>query len=432
MTLAEAGPVSRSIAQSLRILAVGNMYPPHHAGGYELMWQAAMAHARSEGHAVRILVSDYRDPRAGVEEEPDIYRSLGWYWDLHRYEFPHLKPYERLGLERRNARELARHIREFQPDIVSWWSMGCMSLSLIEQVRRAGVPAVFVVHDDWLVYGPDYDQWVRMWRGRRRAIAPLAERLFGVPTKVHLDRAGPFVFNSRYTLERAKETGLEPTSETVVHPGIDERFFAAEAPRPWRWRLVYVGRIDRQKGIDTALRALTHLPSVASLAIWGTGDEHYIAEMRRLAAGLGVADRVTFEGWGDGEQRLRAYADADAVVFPVRWQEPFGLVPLEAMGMGRPVVTTARGGTTEFVRDEENALVFEADDDIGLARSIQTLAEDADLRERLRRGGRETAANYTLGRFAEDTVREIVGIAEPVRTSSTMLGSPMTRDLPRG
>lgn len=402
------------------------MYPPHHAGGYELMWQAAMAQARSEGHAVRIVVSDYLDPRGGVEQEPDVHRTLGWYWDLERYEFPQLRAHQRLALERRNARELARHISEFQPDVVSWWAMGCMSLSLIEHVRRAGLPAVFVVHDDWLIYGPDYDQWVRMWRGRRRLLAPLAERLFGVPTQVDFYRAGPFVFNSRYTLKRALETGLEPMSAAVVHPGIDERFLAAEAPRPWRWRLVYVGRIDRQKGIDTALRALTHLPSVASLAIWGTGDERYVAEMRRLAADLGVADRVSFEGWADAERCLRVYAEANAVVFPVRWDEPFGLVPLEAMGIGRPVLTTARGGTAEFVRDGENALVFEADDDVGLARSIQSLAEDEQLRERLRSGGRETAANYTLGRFAQEAVREIVSAADPKLTRRA-LGPAMTR-----
>ena len=47
---------------------------------------------------------------------------------------------------------------------------------------------------------------------------------------------------------------------TVIHPGIGERFLRPLAPEPWRWRMVYVGRIDRQKGIDTAVAALAHLP----------------------------------------------------------------------------------------------------------------------------------------------------------------------------
>ena len=402
---------SATAAAPLRILAVGNMYPPHHAGGYELMWQAAMRHAGEQGHEVRVVTSDYRRSDAG-EDGPNVHRVLEWYWDLERYEFPQLNVIERLRLERHNATELDRHLREFCPDIVSWWSMGCMSLSLIERVRRAGIPAVFVVHDDWLAYGPHRDQWLRIWRGRRTLLAPLAARACGLPTSLDLNRAGPFVFNSRYTLERAREAGIDAAEATVVAPGIDTRFLVELPMRPWRWRLLYMGRIDRQKGLDTAVRALAELPPEATLSIWGTGDESYISELRALAAATGVAERVHFHGWARPEQQLSAYADADLVAFPVRWNEPFGLVPLEAMGVGRPVVTTLRGGTTEFARDGQNALVFEADDHVGLVRAVRRLADDLELRARLREGGRRTAQEYTITRFAADTVDEIVQAAQ--------------------
>jgi glycosyltransferase involved in cell wall biosynthesis len=165
--------------------------------------------------------------------------------------------------------------------------------------------------------------------------------------------------------------------------------------------------------VDVAIRALPRLPEAATLSIWGTGDDRYVEEMRRLAAELGVGDRVRFEGWADADQLVRIYADADAVLFPVRWEEPFGLVPLEAMGIGRPVVSTARGGTAEFVRDGENALVFGVDDDEALSGAILRLGEDARLRERLREGGRQTAARFTLSQFAERTVQEILRAAVP-------------------
>jgi glycosyltransferase involved in cell wall biosynthesis len=383
------------------------------------MWQAAMEHARSLGHQVRVLVSDYRQPGVAVEQDPDVHRSLRWYWDLDRYQFPRLSPLERLSIERHNAAELARHLRELQPDVVSWWSMGCMSLAMIEQVRRAGIPASFVVHDDWLVYGPHYDQWIRMWRGWRNAVAPAVERVSGIPTEVDLSAAGRFVFNSRYTFERAREAGIAPPVATVVYPGIDERFLTESPPEPWRWRLACVGRIDRQKGVDVAIRAVARLPKTAALSIWGTGDDRYIEEMRRLAAKLGVGDRVRFEGWADPDRLTHIYADADAVLFPVRWEEPFGLVPLEAMGVGRPVVSTARGGTTEFVRDGDNALVFTVDDDAALSDAILRLGEDAGLRERLRDGGRRTAATFTLAEFADRTVEEILRAAVPGQASAS-------------
>jgi glycogen(starch) synthase len=392
----------------LRILAVGNMYPPQHAGGYELAWQAAMRAARALGHQVRIVTSDYRGRSGAAEEEPDVHRTLGWYWDLERYEFPRLSLRDRLRLERGNASKLRRHLAVFRPDVVAWWSMGCMSLSLIELVRRAGLPAAFIVHDDWLDYGWEHDQWMRTWRGPRRGLAAAAvERASGVPAQIEINGAGRFVFNSHYTLARACQVRLESPEATVVYPGIDERFLDAVKPRPWRWRLAYVGRIDRQKGIDTAVAALAHLPPQATLTVAGDGDQDYVDEMKAEALRLGVADRVTFVGFVETAGVRSAYADADVVVFPVRWNEPFGLVPLEAMGVGRAVVSTARGGTAEFIRDGQNALVFTVDDPASLARCVERLAGDGELRTRLRENGRRTAADFTVARFARDTVREI-------------------------
>jgi glycogen(starch) synthase len=400
-----------SSSPSLRILTVGNMYPPHHAGGYELMWQTVVRRARQLGHRVRVLTSDYRIPAGPPEIDADVHRTLRWYWDLERYEFPELDPLARLRVERSNARELDRHLAEFRPDVVSWWSMGCMSLSLIERARRASIPAIFIVHDDWLVYGRHFDQWIRMWQGRRRLLAPLAERLLRLPTAVHPAEAGRFVFNSRYTHDAALRAGVRPSWTKVIHPGI-ELSLQKEPPRkPWRWQLLYIGRIDHQKGIDTAVQALARLPAKATLDVWGTGNERYLAELRSLAQQLEVAERVRFHGWAGPRERIRAYADADVVVFPVRWEEPFGLVPLEAMAVERLVVSTARGGTAEFLRRGNNALVFEPDDAAALADAVSLLASDTALRERLLQGGRETAARYTLERFAEDTVREIVDAA---------------------
>ena len=109
------------------------------------------------------------------------------------------------------------------------------------------------------------------------------------------------------------------------------------------------------------------------------------------------------------------------VVFPVRWEEPFGLVPLEAMAVGRPVVSTARGGTSEFVRDGENALVFDPDDDAALAACVTRLAQDDALRAALVSAGGQTAAQFTITRFAAETVAEIVAAGQrgPALTASS-------------
>jgi glycosyltransferase involved in cell wall biosynthesis len=395
----------------VRLLALGSLYPPQHLGGYELAWQAAMHAARSQGHAVRILTTESRIRPGAPEDDLDVRRDLRWYWDPGEHALPALSPWQRLSLERHNRHELARELTVFAPDVVCWWGMAGMSLALIEQVRRAGLPAVFLVHDDWLIDAWDADGWMRAWRRRSPRARRLAQRLTGIATVVDVAAAGPVVFNSARTRERARRAGQALATAPVIHPGIDARFLNAAAPRDWAWRVAYVGRIDAAKGIDTAVAALGHLPVEATLTIWGEGDRAYMHELTMQAAGLGAADRVRFAGFAGGEQLRVAYAEADAVVFPARWEEPFGLVPLEAMGVGRPVVATARGGSAEYLRDGDNALVFPADDADALAAALARLAADGALRERLRVHGHETAARYTAGRFARETVAAIEAAA---------------------
>ena len=118
-----------------------------------------------------------------------------------------------------------------------------------------------------------------------------------------------------------------------------------------------------------------------------------------LAADRGVAERVVFGPPRSRPELVELYAQSDVVVFPVLWAEPFGLVPLEAMGVGRPVVATGRGGSGEYLRDEENAVLYEAGDADALAAAVRRLADDPALRARLREGGSKTAPLHTEAVF---------------------------------
>jgi len=353
----------------VRILSVGNMYPPHHLGGYELIWRSAVCHHRAAGHEVRVLTTDVRLGDPAEPDDPDCFRELRWYWRDHAW--PRLSIPQRFKLERDNARTLRRHLEAFRPDVVGWWAMGGMSLSL---PGRIDVPSAAFVLDDWLEYGPKEDQFHRLLRRGR----------FNTRAIDH------WVFISEYTRAHARELGYAFASSEIIPAGVGDEFLTQAPPRRWSWRLLYVGRIDERKGIDTAVRAMAHLPAEATLEVVGSGDE---AAERRLRA---LADeRVRFTGIVAREQLPAIYAQADAVVFPVRWREPWGVVPLEAMGVGRPVVATGRGGSGEYLRDGENALLFDAEDPAALARCVERLAGDEDLRERLRTNGLETARAHT-------------------------------------
>ena len=393
----------------MRVLAVGNMYPPHHFGGYELVWRAAMRHLEANGHQARVLTTDLRTGATGPDD-PNVRRELRWYWRDHG--FPDLSRGERVRLERHNARVLRRELRDFRPDVVSWWSMGGMSLSMVERVRRLGIPAVAFVHDDWLDYGRHVDGWLRTFAGRPRdATARLAELVTGAPTHADLERAGRYIFVSETTRRRAFEAGVRPADSGIAHSGIDPDFIDPAPEREWDWSLLYVGRLDERKGVDTAVEALAHLPR-ATLTLVGGWDEDEERRLRELAERHGVAARVVFAGQRSRADVRAAYADADVVVFPVRWEEPWGLVPLEAMARGRPVVATGRGGSGEYLRDGENALLFEAGDPRGLALAVERLAGDPALRTRLREGGLATAPLHTEDNLNAAVLREITGRAK--------------------
>lgn len=390
-----------------RVLVVTNMYPPHHYGGYELSCRDCVERWRAAGHDVRVLTSRLRVP--GVRTPPGetgVARALRIYFrdgDLHVPPVP-----VRLAWEWANQRALRRALRDFCPDVVSVWHMGAMSMGLLTTLVRSGARLVYVVCDDWLIYGRDLDGWARLFPAHPRLarLAPAFDRLLGVPCSLPADlgASGRFLFVSDVVRTRsAAMTPWDFPDSDVVGSGIDTGDFPIPEepppPRPWAWRLLYVGRLDPRKGIATLLRALALLPAEATLSVVGDGPPAYRARLVALADELGCAGRVRFTVLPRSALR-DAYQEADALVFPSEWEEPFGLVPLEAMACATPVVATRTGGAAEFLDDGGNCLAVPPGDAAALAAALVRLADDPALRARLVAGGVATAARFTTDRLA--------------------------------
>jgi glycosyltransferase involved in cell wall biosynthesis len=389
-----------------RILVVTNLYPPHHLGGYELSCRDVVERWKARGHSVTILTTKTRIE--GVADPPNerasgIRRDLTWYWEDHRL----LKPSfgQRLAIERANHAALEQAIADANPEVVSAWAMGVMSLGLLTRVVERALPLVLVVCDGWLWYGPKLDRWSRTFLGRPR-LSRFVRRRTGVPTGIaDLGHHAVFCFVSdairRWSAERSAWT---PEISTVVYSGIDRSDFPPVDPtpadRPWRWRLLCIGRLDDRKGVHIAIEALSRLPGEATLDIIGRGDSAYEARLRALADRPGLRERVRFSVVERGDLR-RIYSEADAVLFPTLWEEPFGLVPVEAMACGTPVVATGTGGSTEFLLDGFNCLRVPPGDADALAEALRRLAADPALRSRLAEGGLRTAADLDVDRLAD-------------------------------
>lgn len=394
-----------------RVLALTNWYPPHHLGGYELLCHDAMTGLEARGHDVLVLcgdsmLDDAEAPRHD-DHEARVWRELRLYVDERRE--PADPPWgTRLAVERHNQRTLARAIAEHRPDVVSVWHLAAVSHGLLTTVARAGIPAVFVVYDDWLVFGIHQDPWARNFRGSpwRRAAGRAIEWTTGIPCSLpDVGAMGSFLFTTAATEAKAlAESSWAPGVRTRIWGGVDRERFHPGEHRPWSWRLVVTGRFDPRKGFETVVRALALLPDEATLALYGRGGAAERGRLAALADSLGVTDRVHF-GALEREELADAYRAADVVVFPSEWAEPFGLVPLEAMACGTPVVATGVGGSGEYLVDETNCLLFPPGDDRALADRIRRLAGDAAARARLVAGGERTASELCIERL-RDVIEE--------------------------
>jgi len=212
----------------------------------------------------------------------------------------------------------------------------------------------------------------------------------------------------------------------VIPCGVDTDLFtagdplAARAalelpPGPW---LLYVGRIAPIKGLETLLDALGCLrgagTSVRLAVIGGETDEPmdgHEADVRRRVAALGLGDVVRFVG-AQPQERLRDwYVAADLTVLP-SYYESFGMVALEAMACGSPVVASRVGGLQSTVRDGVTGVLVPEGDPCALADAITRVLGDGALRWRLGREGQRWAAQHRWPCVAEAVCREYMTLAD--------------------
>lgn len=205
----------------------------------------------------------------------------------------------------------------------------------------------------------------------------LEERLFVIPSGVDSYRYSPANI-PLYRDEIRSRHGV-PSGHSVV---------------------LFVGGYWERKGVSQAIKALPLLrSSQVTLLVVGSGD---IVRYRELARCEGVEKRVVFAG--PTEEVWRYFAAGDIFLLPSLY-EPFGLVILEAMATGLPVVTSFEAGVSELLQDGYDALLLEDPGDVSeIASKLDLLVEDADLRGYLGLRARQTAMEYTWSKMAQRTV----------------------------
>ncbi|WP_461173730.1 glycosyltransferase [Arthrobacter sp. Z1-9] len=214
-----------------------------------------------------------------------------------------------------------------------------------------------------------------------------------------------------------KAMGITTGKISIAPCGVDLGFFSAEghvAARKRTHRILSVGRLVPRKGVDLVIRALPYLreagfDDVELLIVGGGGDSgalHADPEVRRLmdlAAELGVTDQVSLQGQVSRGEMPGIFRSADAVVC-APWYEPFGIVPLEAMACGVPVVAAAVGGLRDTVVDHGTGLHVPPRDPEAIASALSLLLANPTLRVELGSAGKKRArTRYSWDRVAAET-----------------------------
>jgi glycosyltransferase involved in cell wall biosynthesis len=218
---------------------------------------------------------------------------------------------------------------------------------------------------------------------------------------------------SRWVQRELALSGIVSDHVTLPIPLPGPGFRRAPAREP---TFVYCGRLDPTKGIDLLLRAfacLRTLAPAASLRIVGRGSERPMLE--NLASALGLAHVVEFRGWvapGEVEHEL---TDAWALVVPSRWAEPLGLVALEAIARGVPVIASGSGGLGEVVKHGTSGLVFANGDEAALGAHLAAVATGAAFADHTLPENivAETRAIHSESRHIDrmrEIFREVVGV----------------------
>jgi len=220
-----------------------------------------------------------------------------------------------------------------------------------------------------------------------------------------LNGADAVVAVSNFLGLRLRELGVPPGKIRVIYGGVELPEKSEAAPGK---RVLFVGSLVEQKGVDVLLRSFRRVKEQipeAELLIVGDGRER--ERLEELSRSLGLRD-VHFEG---AKEDLEAYYSGSRVLALPSRTEGFGLVALEAMARGLPVVATRTGGIPEVVLHRRTGILVEPDNPEALAEALIEVLSNGELWKRLSSRAREWASKFSWDRTAaeyEEVYREVL------------------------
>ena len=370
----------------MRVLYCTDTYPPQ-INGVSIVTALSVAGLSRRGWSCAVAAPRYpADVHARWQgrSEPDAASEIVSVPSVAVPGYPEL----RLGL--RGGGSVRRLVQRFRPDLVHCETEFTIGRMGQRAALAARLPLVSTYHTDFGRYAEAYGApWLR------RTVTGYLGRFHRRSRRVYT----PSQVTRRELLDldlREVEVWGRGVDTSVFHPGRRSQTLRAELGMGSRFTFLYVGRLASEKRVDFLLeafrRASTMVPrGVMHLILAGAGP----CEPELKAA---APPEVTFLGFLDRNTRLPdLYANCDAFVF-ASLTETLGLVLLEAMASGLPVIAAPAGGVQDHLRDGVNGLTYDPDDASAMARAMVMLAGEYELTRRLSRAARRTAESLSWER----------------------------------
>lgn len=290
-------------------------------------------------------------------------------------------------------------------DVVNGWCSA--SLLTLRAARRRGLAAVLQTGSAHIE-----TQFELLAEERRRLGLPPAVTHPAVVRRAlaEYEAADLIVVPSRFVRDTFVRRGV-PAAKLAVVPETATPRTAPPSQRPphARPRILFVGQIDVRKGIAYLVEAFRVLDGRATLRLVGPADRQLLAKLSPLPDGVEIV------GPRSGERLAAEFRDADLFVLP-SVEDGFGLAVVEAMAAGLPVIVSDHAGSADLVDDGRNGFVVPARDAAALARQLDALVCDPNLRARMGEAARTTALARTWEAYGADMERAYARLGlEPVR-----------------
>ncbi len=386
----------------MKILYVNNFFTAY--GGAENSIQLISLLMREKGHEVFYYSTD---KESYFEQDYQYAKYFPEFFHKRSLSIKDLTGIMSTFYNHKAKNNLIEYLKDIKPDVVSVHNVQFhLTYSVLDACKELNIPTVLYIHDPRLFcpgatlsYGENYCHDEPCIKGSpipcitrkckenslKASVLASLNLLFNRKLKI-FDKVSSIICPSRAIRDLAVRAGAPEEKTSVISHFIDRDKFNIKAGYENSGYFLYVGRVDREKDINTLIEAMQNIPEDIKLQIVGTGYD--MQRLKELVAELRL-NNVIFRGYLSGQALDEAYRGCNAVILPCNWFEAFGRTILESFLYGKAVIATNIAAIPEIVDHNVNGILFEPKNVQQLSQAMINLVNDREMAINMGKSGRK-------------------------------------------